>query len=203
MSTKQIYALANQAAADLGDAQVRGAHFVLAIVHPDMTSAASRALRACGVDYQNLIQEIAASKDPSAEEAVGTLPADVGRSVSGDGMRFLGRAEGIAAGMGTNALQPEHYLMSLLWGSMPSDADQALKNLGASRSRILEELSRVGVSLPPGRPPRRIVWGPFRPVSLAEYEEASAQYKREGVHYRMGNKGDQTLLSVAEGWEEA
>lgn len=202
MSLRQVNARANEAAARLGHQWVGIEHFVLALLHPDSTTPASASLRSCGITDDVLFYELASLPAEYADRAEIPLSIGGGRFVSPEGMRFLGRAEGMAAGLGSPTTQPEHLLLALLWENIGFQIEDVLDRLGASRSRMLGELVRRGVSVPSVPLPPRLRWTEPTPVSPAEYEEAREALDRAGVLYRVGYKGDQILLSVPEGSRE-
>jgi len=136
--------------------------YVLAILHPEASeSLAARALRDCDIS-RDALAELTESK--SSQEQV-----EGGPQLNPAAYRFLGTAEGIAAGMGAPEVTAEHVLAAFLWDPHHSSR---LERIGASREEVRIRLVELGAEFPPaGLPapdPRR--WGPKVDVRLEELE---------------------------------
>lgn len=201
MTDQEFNANANDAAAELGHDWIGVEHFVLAVLRDRRGSPAADALRACGITYETLAEAIGAlPSDYGKQEQVSRSPGP-GRVVGLEGMMFLGRAEGLAAGLGSRTVLPEHLVLSVLWGSVRSVTEDVLERLGASRYRIHEKFTELGVKMPTVPLPRRIQWSEFRVVSESELEESQIEFDSTGVRYRIARRGESLLLSVSQGWE--
>lgn len=172
---------------------------MLAILRLPAGEPAGDALRALGVTDEALAEAIAAlPSEYSAREHVSRSPGP-GRVVAPEGMMFLGRAEGIAAGLGSSRVLPEHLLLSVLWENVRSVTEELLEHLGASRDRIHNKLVEFGVRVPPVPLPRRLQWTEFRVVSQGEFERTRTDLDRAGTPYRVAHRGNELLLSVSKG----
>jgi ATP-dependent Clp protease ATP-binding subunit ClpA len=133
----------------LGDGHVGTEHLLLALVAPDETSIAARALRESGVDYDSLRDAAAARGTPARrrrDTSGGTFPPAW--------YTLEGRAEGFAVALGAKQLDAEHFLLALLW-HRSGVHESLLKDLGVSRQTVKSKLAKLGAVVPRGRPPAR------------------------------------------------
>lgn len=191
-------ARSTEVASALGHHWVGVEHLVLALLHPDGDSVARQALLACGVSYEALFSRV--SELPEHYTSRPEIPSSPGGGafVSPEGLAFLARAEGLAAGLGFDEILPEHWLLSLLWDGSSSVAWSIIEDLGATRAQILDALVSLGVKVPMVPIRERRAWTEFRVVSPAEFERVRQRSRRAEVQYRVAYRGDEILLSVAD-----
>ena len=130
----------------LGHGFVGDVHLLLALVRPGETSVAAAALRACGVDYGALsaFAESVAATDASFEQGIRPNP---------HWYRLVGRAEGIAVGLGAGEVLPEHTLLALVW---EQESAALLAGAGTTREAVYDSLREHWADLPGGElPPSR------------------------------------------------
>jgi hypothetical protein len=133
-------ALAEASRLDHGSASVE--HLLLALVAPGERSPAAQALHDCSVTYErcaSAVSDAAAKPDASrrgGEDGVTSTPAL---------HELLGRAQGLAAGLGAGAVRPEHMLIALLWDGR---SQRLLARCGADREAVYRRLGDHGVKLP-------------------------------------------------------
>ena len=133
----------------LGDTHVGTEHLLLALVAPDETSTAARALRESGVDYDSLRDAAIARGNPARrrrEKSGGTFPPAW--------YILEGRAEGFAVALGAKQMNAVHFLLALLWHRSGVHAS-LLEDIGVSRQTIKSKLAKLGAVVPRGRPPAR------------------------------------------------
>lgn len=195
---QQLHARTTAVASTFGHRWVGIEHFVLAILHPDGDSVARQVLLDCGVSYEALMASV--SQLPGHYTTRPEVPSAPGGGafVSPEGLTFLGRAEGLAAGLGNESVRPEHWLISLIWDSAGSVALSIIEGLGATRAQILHALVRLGVQVPSVPLPKQRPWSEFRVVSPEEFERVRQRSLQAEVQYRVAYRGDEILLSVAD-----
>ena len=132
---------------DLGHGFVGDGHFLLALLDPADESLAAEALRASGLTreaYRRVLarlygsEEVESVRDPSGREG-GPNPALYAT---------MGRAQGLAAGLGATQTSREHLLVAILWDGdsaavsvltrgewIPSDGDPSREVCGVSKTR--------------------------------------------------------------------
>jgi len=196
MLNRELVREAHQAATDLGHEQIGVEHLLLAIVHPSANSSARVALGECDVTHNRLYAEFRELPATYLKSDAPVAP-DGGRMLGAEAVHVIGRAEGMAIGMGTLAIQPEHVLMSLIWDPSDGVAITALERLGATRARLLEALVRQKVAVPSTPLRKRKEWSEFRPASEEEVQALASEYAETGVPYRVAYSGDHALVSVA------
>ena len=140
------WSAAREEAARLGSSYVGPEHFLLALLRHDQETVAAHALRDSGADYEALSTALlrALSEQRNEREQHGPTTNPVAHEL-------VGRAEGIAAGVGADAVTAEHVLLGLLW----SDREWSLTLAGTTREAVYERLRASGVSLPGKLPPSR------------------------------------------------
>lgn len=128
-------------------------HFLLALVHPSRSSAAAAALRACGVTYEAVSDELARrirGSDPPPEP----YDPEAGISLSFAAGQLLARAEGLGLGLGDRLPCEEHVLIAYLWESWE---EGLLSRCGTTRAEVYEQLRAQGVTVPTvPLPPTRV-----------------------------------------------
>jgi Clp amino terminal domain, pathogenicity island component len=65
----------------------------------------------------------------------------------------MGRAEGVAAGMGSRQPSPEHWLFAILWDADGGTVPLVLRRLGGSPKDIVRRLREAGADVPAIDPP--------------------------------------------------
>jgi hypothetical protein len=65
---------------------------------------------------------------------------------------LMGRADGLAAGLGAEQASPEHVLLSIIWDPRTTTTS-VLDRLGTKREDIVDRLTDLGAPLPPIGPP--------------------------------------------------
>ena len=131
----------------LGSGHAGPEHFLLALLRPDQHTLAAAVLRGCGADYDRLSSVLARA---AAERPV---EGDAGVTLNPVAHELIGRAEGLAAGLGAEEVEPEHLLLALVWAAQ---RDWPLAAAGTTREAVYEQLRAHGVGLavplPPSRP---------------------------------------------------
>ena len=128
-------------ASALGSRALVPEHFILAVT--ETPSRAARALAQCGVTHDALADAVAAmDHDMGFPERVYLTDEPQLNPAS---YEFIGRAAGLAAGLGAGGVDEEHLLLAFLWEPyVPS----VLSTLGTTRDAVLEQLRALGVSVP-------------------------------------------------------
>jgi ATP-dependent Clp protease ATP-binding subunit ClpA len=162
-------------------------------------SASGAALRACGLDYDRLMDDVADLPSEyygnhTAGSATTPRPLQWRRTAQ----ELVARAEGMAAGLGSSQVGETHVLLALLWERQSCVAISLIERRGITRARVLEELGRRGVKLPDVPLPTRPNWGPPLPVPEDEYLSRLADLRRAGKVYRTACKDGQHYISMAE-----
>lgn len=126
-------------------------HLLLVVLEAPPESVARRAFAATGITYESaaaaLDAHVARVGPPTPRRYSGTLSDASYHSV-------LGRAEGLALGLGSVAVGPEHVLLALLW-QVEGIFAELLSELGASREALFLALYKLGMGLgirPPSTP---------------------------------------------------
>ena len=134
----------------LGLSTMGPSHLLLALLHPEEDTSASRVLRATGGDFGQLKAAVAAASGNSASGE----SADPPRWITLDlpGHNVTARAEGLAAGLGASRVSAEHLLLAVLWSSEPRTAF-LFEQMGAQRDEVWGELRRQGIAVPAAGPP--------------------------------------------------
>jgi ATP-dependent Clp protease ATP-binding subunit ClpA len=107
-------------------------HFLLALVRPSEETMAAQVLRESGVNYEALsafVIEDFARSDPPLEEA----DLDSGICTNPAAHELMGRAEGLAAGLGAGQVSAEHVLLALLWSP---GTDWMFEGCGTTRQAV-------------------------------------------------------------------
>ena len=130
----------------LGSGYAGPEHFLLALLRPDEQTVAAAALRDCGADYGRLSSALvrAAAKRPAERDA--------GVTLNPIAHELIGRAEGLATGLGAEEVAPEHLLLALLWDAR---RNWPLAAAGTTREAVYERLRAHGVGLAVALPPSR------------------------------------------------
>jgi ATP-dependent Clp protease ATP-binding subunit ClpA len=191
-----------RAAEGLGHRRIRSEHLLLALVGTESTSG--QALRACGLSREAVLDEISRLPDGYHERMrSGATPSGSFLAVDQELRAIDGRAEGLAAGLGSTEVRDEHRLLSLLYEPTSILATRIIEKRGVTGEQILEELNRRGVKVPEVPPPTRPKWGPPRYVSREEFEQIAADLRRRGILYRFNYKeGGRVIISIDERGEE-
>lgn len=123
-------------------------HFLLALVRPGEKTVAAEVLRESGVGYEALSAAVAAfaSNDQPLDEE----DLESGISANPASHELMGRAEGLAAGLGANRLRAEHVLLALLWSP---GSDWMFEGCGTTRQAVYERLKGKGARVPAGELP--------------------------------------------------
>lgn len=178
----ELMSLAAQEATALGHRWLGSGHFLLALVCPALEgSAADDALQACSVDRERLSAELVRMDEaggrplrPSKWAGVLTNP---------EAHQVMGFASGVATGFGEEEeVSPEHVLLAILWQPEVS-ANSLLERIGIARGDVVEQLERLGTSLPgvalPEPPPwARIRWGKKAFVPIEQMNALTTELSR-------------------------
>ncbi len=119
-------------------------NFLLAILASKERPPARVALEECGVDHDAFAsafkRSIEASDPPvydrEARSSTATNPA---------AHELMGRAEGMAAGLGAPTVSYEHVLLAYLWDT---SSDELEMLCGVTRTSVWERLRGLGVEMP-------------------------------------------------------
>lgn len=126
---------------------VSAEHLVLALLGPDEKSPATRALQACSItkdSFKRAYLDLLAESPPSVD---GGMDREGWLSPSISLYACMGRAQGLAAGLGAASVAPEHVLLAILWDPDQLEA-MVFNRLGVSRQKILDRLVDLGVRAP-------------------------------------------------------
>jgi hypothetical protein len=137
----------------LGSRFVGPEDFLLAILASSDRPPALVALEDCGIGHDAFAAALKRSidesdppvRDSDEYESTTTNPA---------AHELIGRAEGVAAGLGARVVSREHVLIAYLWD--PSSAELE-PFTGSMRERVMDRLRSLGVQTPPRPlPPARV-----------------------------------------------
>lgn len=149
MSGRGWTSAAFEEAARLGSGYAGAEHFLLALLRPGEETIAAQTLRDCGAEYDALSSALARA----LAERRGGRTRD-GISLNPAGHELIGRAEGLAAGLGDESVTAEHMLLALVWDDQRG---WPLAAAGTTREAVYERLRargvRLAVELPPSREP--------------------------------------------------
>lgn len=140
---------AGSEAGSLGLSHAGPDHYLLALLHPDEETPASRVLNAVGADYAQARTTVAArtpsptTRDDEGADWVRLNPA---------AHQAAGRAEGLAAALGATTASAEHLLLALLW-SRDRWLVRLFQEIGMGRDEVLREMRRQRVKTPDGQLP--------------------------------------------------
>jgi hypothetical protein len=150
----------------LGDGFASDEHFALAILRPEEDSIAAQVLRQLGVTYERFEQGFLHQRARS-HPTPGPADTSEGIHTTPAAHELLGRAEGIAAGLGSDAVTTEHVLLAFLW---PPELEFTFERLGTSRQAVLDRLAERGVAVPeaPLPPPPAVPQGKHQLVYLPQ-----------------------------------
>jgi hypothetical protein len=136
--------------------------FILAILARQDESPARAALEHFGITHDAFADALVTSI-AGADPPVDHSHEYDETSMNPAAYQFMGRAEGIAVGLGAPAVTLEHALIAYLW----DDSGEVEGMFGVQREAVLERLGRLGVPLPavglppPKRLPGRRVFVPY------------------------------------------
>jgi ATP-dependent Clp protease ATP-binding subunit ClpA len=195
MNVTELIGLASKEAEVLRHRTIGVEHFVLALLRPDTSTAAGRALRSCGVTHDAYLREV--EKLPAkAREPAGAPLIPAGRAINARGTTSLARAEGLALGLGHPGATAEDVLLAVIWEWREPPATQILESLGATRDRIREQLEHLNVAMPNLPLPLLPDWGEWRSISRQELAELGRELRRKRTLYRVAYKGEEALVSI-------
>jgi hypothetical protein len=149
MASLEMLKAAFAEAERLGHSWVGPEHGLLAILRGDPADTARLALEEAGLEAERFEQwyvESVGRSDPKPKRD----PGRDGISPNPAWYGVLGRAEGLAAGVGVSDVRPVDLLLALLWDTrewLP------VTGLGVSREDVAASLGRAGVTLPATPPP--------------------------------------------------
>jgi hypothetical protein len=125
---------ASREAEALGHERIGLDHFVLALLLPADVSAAAQALRDCGLTHEAYAEQVGRGSARGG-----------GREPTAAAYQMMGRAEGLAAGLGAAQPAPEHVLLAILWDT---GTEFHLGRLGVTRQDVVRRLRETAVALP-------------------------------------------------------
>jgi hypothetical protein len=128
-------------------------HFLLALLATP--SIAQEVLLELGVTYEAAL-ELVRDVHAASEWPLPAYEGDEGVSPTPAAYQAMGRAEGFAAASGYRAIEPEHWLLALVWSD--HGAMNELAVLGVTQDRVIDGLRRRGVSVPDVDPPPYRRW---------------------------------------------
>ena len=123
--------------------------FVLAILASKDRSPALVALDDCGIEHDRFADAFKRSIDGSDPPVDHSEKYD-STSTNPAAHELIGRAEGIAAGLGAPVVSREHVLIAYLWDT---SSDELEMLCGVTREAVMERLRCLGVETPPGALP--------------------------------------------------
>jgi hypothetical protein len=162
-----IYGASREAAA-LGHTWIGAEHYLLAILAMQVESPAHAALAHLGVRHDDFARDLAAAISASDPPVFDASIDDQDVTLNPAAHEFLGRAEGIAVGLGEPEVTLEHVLMAYLWDA--SHSYGSLEGLGVTPQAVLDELERLNVAVPAASlpPPPRPITRVFIPFDAAD-----------------------------------
>jgi hypothetical protein len=120
--------------------------FLLALLAANDRSPALIALEDCGIRHDEFADAVKRSID-EADPPVDDSRDDGGRTLNPAAHELIGRAEGVAAGLGASAVSREHVLIAYLWDT---SSDELEMLCGVTREEVMERLRSLGVQTPSG-----------------------------------------------------
>jgi ATP-dependent Clp protease ATP-binding subunit ClpA len=159
------------------------------------TELAGQALHTCGLTREALLTDISRLPADYQRRRLNGVAAGI-RVETADMKEVLARAEGMAAGLGSPVVQPEHVLLSLVWHPTSAVAVGLLESHGATQSRLVAALLNLGVKIPETPPPVRPKWGTSFSLSRDEFERLAADLRDAGVLYCFNYTDDAVRVSV-------
>jgi hypothetical protein len=119
-------------------------HVVLAILAPPAESVAARVLSDLGITHSGFSERYVARL---ASGEPGDAPtAEHGTSTSPAWHELVGRADGLAAGLGATAATAEHLLIAYLWD--PDSGAELEQLFDVKREAVIAALRTAGVTTP-------------------------------------------------------
>ena len=185
----------------LGHSWVGPEHGLLAILRGDPGGTARMALEEAGLDadqFERHVERIERS-DPKPNRD----PAGGGISPNPGWYGAVGRAEGLAAGVGVSDVRPVDLLLALLWHTtewLP------VTGLGVSREDVAASLGRSGVTLPatplpnlerPWRNPVRVDF-PMRALGKVVEVLKERHPPRSGLRWLINHDQAELAWAIAE-----
>jgi hypothetical protein len=137
-------------------------HVLLSLLAPGEDSLATQALVDSGITYELVRARAVQIADSSTRRG-----RAFASTYSPSWYRFVGRVEGLAAGLGAKPIGPEHMLLGLLWEPHPVHAG-FFEEHGTSSRAIQRRLAKLGPTVPPGQPPLKddTRWGDYVTIRL-------------------------------------
>ena len=169
-------------------------HLILAIVAG--RSGAGHALRACGVDGDALRRKMAPLSKiyTSSARLEGLGPSEL--VIRPTAMELVARAEGLAMAQGRSSVRPDDLVVALLWDPGTPLVLKLLAQLGATRERVVDALTREGIATPNVPLPDEPAWGAPRTVSTRDFQRIAADLRLRGIRFRCNVKGDRAVISI-------
>jgi hypothetical protein len=133
----------------LGYRWVGSENFILAILASQDRPPALIALEDCGIRHDAFADALKRSIDGS-DPPVDDSDEHDSTSMNPAAHELIGRAEGIAAGLGAPMVSREHVLIAYLWDA---SSDELEMLCGVTREAVMELLRDLGVATPPGALP--------------------------------------------------
>jgi Cysteine-rich CPCC/Clp amino terminal domain, pathogenicity island component len=174
-ATHRLLPRASKEAEHLGHHWIGPDHFLLALLRQADQSRAAEVLRSCGLTHKQFVAELArlvtaaAAKDKESRDR--TSP-----QLNPAAYRMMGRADGIAAGLGKDQVSPEHVVIAILWDP-DTLTGTILDGLDVERDDIVERLAAAGIPVP-ARPlprPARWRWGEEMDVPIGHLTALTAE----------------------------
>jgi hypothetical protein len=146
----------------LGFSWVGPDEFLLAILALDDHSVARAALEGCGIRRDEFADALKRSVDES-DSPSDEVAEPSGMTLNPAGHELIGRAEGLAAGLGAPAVSDEHVLIAYLWDASSAELEVLC---GVTREAVMDRLRSLGVAVPSGHLPSSSVPRPQTKVFI-------------------------------------
>lgn len=181
-----------KASEELGHDWMGAEHLLVGLL---ATEVAGKALAMCGLTREAVLTDISELPADYQRDRLDKAAPGI-RIETSDMKEVLTRAEGIAVGLGSSGVHPEHVLLSLVWHPSSAVAVVLLDKHGATQSCLLKALRRLGVKIPDSPPPVRRQWGPSFSLSRDEFERLAAELRAAGVLYCFNYADDLFRVSI-------
>jgi hypothetical protein len=151
MLVRKAVAGAFREAAALGHGWVGPEHVFLAILALADDSPSCVVLARLGIGHDEYARDLAAAI--SASDPPVSAPDEVDRDLKPNPAWYelVGRADGIALGLGAGEVSLEHLLLAFLWEAARTHVEQQFADV--SMQSIVDALAESGVQVPPGALP--------------------------------------------------
>ncbi len=175
-AVSMLLARAWKEAEELGHSWVGPDHFLLALLRPADESLAAEVLRSCGLTHERFAEEMARALVRASARKVKEPPEEASPELNPAAYCMMGRAEGMAAGLGQEHVGPEHVVLALLWDTY-TVTEAVLTHLAVDAEAIVERLASAGIRVPAVPLPKadQWRWGDSVDVPIAQLDALTSE----------------------------